>query len=834
MIGTVLPNSESPVELTYNPTREGTIKDHRLTCKITNGNMYTILLKAAAASPNVSLSWEAFDFGPCFVHTSGTTAPNVMLTMTNKDKQPLAVDCLFDNKEYLELDVSSFVLAPLEKRDIKIEFLPREVTAYSETITFSLNDLTSISITVRGEGTLPRVEVLNKHVRFGVCRIGDKKDVQVQVQCKSKIPTSFSLEQCLPAELAKQGIVVTPEQMVFLKPRETKPIIFSFHPQTRLRQFSGDMKMIVAGQELPFVSVTGSCQGAEVHLDNKQVHFGTVVVGTRVTKKVTIMNTGDIGLEYTWNEKKLAPDYTIVPATGYIAPHVEQLCELTYHPTEVGRDGKREAVEVKFSEAPSLALSILGSQCVEKPTVTDAVLFQCRVRETATNKVTIKNDGNDTWTLYPTIDNPVWSGPETLVVRARESADYLITYAPQVCTKNRADAANDSGTVFFPLPNGTALLYRLDGSSDAPGMAAPAIERDVVAKVHHIEKLTVSNWLKMPQRFVVSMKWSHDPSDDSIVIKGVPSIDIPPDSKRDYKIHFSSYREGKISGTVHFTNEETKEYQFYNITFNVKAAKEVAAIDMHTIARQRKLHEISLTNPLNKVLTLVVKSDNADLIVPASVAMQPKAAVKVPLEFFPLVVREYPPTKLILSCPELGEFPYTVSLSVAPPPPEKPLRVQCALGQLVSTTLRFVHFSKVPTDFSFKFADPKQTSFFKSNGQPVIKVNPCTDLRSGQEVAVDVTFEPSRVGDFKENVEICSTTAGRCMPSHCTVRARAPQRQGPDRYSSKPNRSDRLQERLRRKCYICFLNRLAAICCDKNIRSHSFKEVDDDRRAIQA
>ena len=155
-----------------------------------------------------------------------------------------------------------------------------------------------------------------------------------------------------------------------------------------------------------------------------------------------------------------------------------------------------------------------------------------------------------------------------------------------------------------------------------------------------------------------------------------------------------------------------------------------------------------------------------------------------------MLAKEYPPSRLVISCPELGDFPYVVNLASTPPPPEKQIRVQCALGQLVSTTLRFMHYSKSATEFVFKLSDNRQTSFYKSNNQTTMKVNACQDVRVGQEVAVDVTFEPSRVGDFKENVEITSAVAGTylfALHGTCTP----PQRQGP--IEIRPNQSTQIQ-----------------------------------------
>eukprot|EP00455_Lapot_gusevi_P013213 TRINITY_DN16399_c0_g1_i2.p1 TRINITY_DN16399_c0_g1~~TRINITY_DN16399_c0_g1_i2.p1 ORF type:complete len:418 (+),score=65.26 TRINITY_DN16399_c0_g1_i2:78-1331(+) len=317
-------------------------------------------------------------------------------------------------------------------------------------------------------------------------------------------------------------------------------------------------------------------------------------------------------------------------------------------------------------------------------------------------------------------------------------------------------------------------------------MAAPPIEREVVAKAQHLEKLVVTNWLKVPQRFNVTMQWTHDPNDESVVVKGVSAIDVPPNATREYKLNFLSYKEGKFTGTVNFTNEDTHEYQFYNLAFTAKAPKESAAVNLVTQVRSRVVHEISLANPLPKAVTVTGKCDNPEVIFPVSVTIPAKTTTKVPVEFFPLVVKEYPPAKLVFAAAELGDFPFAVTLNGQAPAPEKAVRVNCSLGQSISTTLRFMHYSKAAVDFAFKFQDPKQTSFIKSNGQMVVKVNPCVDVRAGQEVSVDVTFEPSRLGEFKETIEMTSPIAGSYVfPIYgtCTV----PQRQGP--FEIRPNQN---------------------------------------------
>ncbi len=49
-------------------------------------------------------------------------------------------------------------------------------------------------------------------------------------------------------------------------------------------------------------------------------------------------------------------------------------------------------------------------------------------------------------------------------------------------------------TVFFPIPDGTGLLFRLLGRAEAPAPEG-TVERTLPAKTRYVELLRVPNWL---------------------------------------------------------------------------------------------------------------------------------------------------------------------------------------------------------------------------------------------------------------------------------------------------------------------------------------------------
>eukprot|EP00906_Rhabdomonas_costata_P009515 RCo013451 len=497
--------------------------------------------------------------------------------------------------------------------------------------------------------------------------------------------------------------------------------------------------MELAGIPRPFLSVSGTCQGVELHLDAKTVSFGPVVHGTTVTKRVLLFNTGDVGVKFQWDTTPLGTDFTLQPAEGFVQAHNDVAIELTYHPATVMKTSVIEGLCCRIQDAGAepLLLNVNG-QCVDVPPVSEVLKFQTTVRKAQVKQIKLNNPTGSLWRLRPQVDSESWLlQPQVLEIKPQETASLDISYLPTVCSKNRPPApgapgaapgtassdtsvAPEKAMLFIPLPTGVAKLYQLEGIADPPTAVAD-YSREVQCKVLHTEKVVVANWLKRPQRFRVTRSFGTSEA----VIKGLDEIDVPPQASRDYKFTFLSYKESVTKGTVTFTNEETKEYLFYNFTFKALPPAIVETIALRAPIRQKAVHTLTIENPLtNRPITLTSKCDSADItLVPPTLTIGPATEGTVSVVYFPLVMRPQELTaKLSHSCAELGEFPYLLKLSTTSPAPEKFVRFQCALGGSQTQTLRFVHFARQATEFACKFQDPKGGVFTKTNGQAVIKV----------------------------------------------------------------------------------------------------------------
>ena len=91
--------------------------------------------------------------------------------------------------------------------------------------------------------------------------------------------------------------------------------------------------------------------------------------------------------------------------------------------------------------------------------------FRTSVRGSATQELTLTNPSVTAWQLAPVVHNDTWSGPELLAVPAGGSARYPVTYRPLAMAT--ADKPHE-GSVFFPIPDGTAVQFSLRGIADDP------------------------------------------------------------------------------------------------------------------------------------------------------------------------------------------------------------------------------------------------------------------------------------------------------------------------------------------------------------------------------
>jgi hydrocephalus-inducing protein len=69
----------------------------------------------------------------------------------------------------------------------------------------------------------------------------------------------------------------------------------------------------VAGVPQVITTLSGACTGMSVLLASDSVPFGTVVLGSRTTKRLLLSNRGDVGCKFAWNPAAFGANFSISP-----------------------------------------------------------------------------------------------------------------------------------------------------------------------------------------------------------------------------------------------------------------------------------------------------------------------------------------------------------------------------------------------------------------------------------------------------------------------------------------------------------------------------------------
>ena len=114
--------------------------------------------------------------------------------------------------------------------------------------------------------------------------------------------------------------------------------------------------------------------------------------------------------------------------------------------------------------------------------------------------------------------------------------------------------------------------------------------------------------------------------------------------------------------------------------------------------------------------------------------------------------------KLTFTSSELGVYQYELHLTATPPTPEPPIHFTCHLGKSKQQHCKVPNYAKgARVEYSCRVRDGG------SSGES----SECTDFHveksitaSGAEVVVEVTFEPSHIGDSQATLMLSSSQGG--------------------------------------------------------------------------
>ncbi|KAA6425822.1 MAG: hypothetical protein FRX49_04197, partial [Trebouxia sp. A1-2] len=465
---------------------------------------------------------------------------------------------------------------------------------------------------------------------------------------------------------------MSPAGTVTIPARASLDITFFYRPAQRTRAWHQEVAAQVAGVTLPLLTLSAACLGTQLTLSTDNLPFGTVVLGSEAKQRLQVENSGDVGTKYTLDVAALAPHFAAFPASGFLAPNQQAQVDITFHPRAIHPDIRVDKVRCKVEGGEDSFLTLTGA-CSQTQAQAVTLDFKAAVRGSSSQTLTLANPSVTPWQLKPVIQNDYWSGPEVLMVPTGAEAAYAITYRPlSMSTQEK----QHEGSVFFPIPDGTGLLYKLSGVAQSP-MPAGTIQCQVAAKQAHVQSVKVANWLNKPQRFKVVIDLQQ--SDPATQLTAPPHVDVAGLSQKDCKLHFHTLTEGQTTGSITFQNQTTGEYIFYNLAFTAGPAGLQGMLRLEGPVRSRVSQTLSISNPLQTEVVMAVACSSKQVMVPSSVTVSAGSSANVEVAYRPLLVVEGD-ASLKLSSKALGTYEYQLKLKGTAAGPEGSLSITVPLG----------------------------------------------------------------------------------------------------------------------------------------------------------
>ena len=539
-----------------------------------------------------------------------------------------------------------------------------------------------------------------------------------------------------------------------------KDYVIKFMPNSRIPPFKEMLNYEIPGQTYFLAELSGACASVQLRFDTYSLPFGNVSLGSSNNKKLLMTNTGDIGSKFEWDTEQFKPDFSISPERGFIAAGQEVVFTIVFKPTKINSDirydklfcriDSNSAISGKSQKSNKIYITLTG-MCSNQPPSKETVSFNCQVRNSDTRMIPIQNKTSQVYRIHPIIEGRHWSGDEVLVVEPLSTKQYEVAYSPLTMTNDKKHL----GSIFFPLPDGTGLLYTLIGTAEQPKYAGIFTE-EVPCKTQVTKLLPVENWLTRTQRFKVSIDpIKPDKLDNSVRLpEKLEYIDVGPNEVCDYKLNFYAYKDTTCTLKITFKNEKSGEFLSYSITFKAvqKPDNILESIKLSCPVRRSIQKKIILKNPLNYQLTFTTECKVGDIYLPGQLSVPANETYPLNIEYMPVKVGEQV-GKLIVYNSELGYYSYELRLTATSAPTEQTQLFNASLGTSQLLPLKFYHIGRTKTDYICKIDSTEWTC---EKSVPAAAANG----GSGTEVTVDLTYEPTKLGTSVATLTLSSISGG--------------------------------------------------------------------------
>ncbi|KAG5865676.1 hypothetical protein JTB14_020627 [Gonioctena quinquepunctata] len=718
------------------------LKDFKIKLEISYGSTYMLKLNAVAALAMCRFSFTNYNFGCCLVQKSCSKYYNTVLEVKNIDSKPIMLENNFQNTDDLTVDFNSARVMPNSLVTIPIYFHPRKVGKYEFPLPV-LVDSSNWPLKINGEGVELNIQLVNpndKFIHFDAVKLGVTKKHALQIINKSltrvdirlnllehfqdrakdqkislemevpdlvnlkltkskkpgnivsdkntqskkgtnielvdkeaeKNPNKDVSDQALPniSELLK----IHPKGFVSLDSCKKSGFVVEFRPTESIGKFAEKIYYQVQEYLEPLCIVKGSSKTSEFSLDKHMLTFANVIVGCQQVLSVLLKNTGGTKGRFKWTMEDFSDEFSIHPIDGFITPKSDMIIWISFKPKTVHCDIFKKAKCVVDSGV-TMELQVMANSA-DLPQPLGTVNFSCPVRTTATQPITIRNNTKTRWCLNPVVSNKQFSAPTEIMVEPESSSVVQIEYTPEKMIGRDAD----KGTLFIPLPEGQAIIYDLIGEA-LPPLPMDKFTLDIWCKQDHTETLTVGNWLDVKQCFEVRTELVSQSTAKTIYKAfGQNVIEVPPNSSKSYRWNLYVMNEEQLDFKVVFTNIETGEYMFYELSVKVLPSGPLDTITMAARVREQVTSIIKLKNPIDMPVKFNISGGVPETRFQKIVSMEPYTTHDLVICYIPLEMGETK-TNIEAKCEELGVFTYELILKGTPPLLEKVLRFKAELGE---------------------------------------------------------------------------------------------------------------------------------------------------------
>ena len=293
-------------------------------------------------------------------------------------------------------------------------------------------------------------------------------------------------------------------------------------------------------------------------------------------------------------------------------------------------------LKCEIENGSPLQLTLIGRGVSQVTEGVQTLKFETIVRTKTSQKVTIKNPIAERITIKANISalndgfKSYFQGADSIQLNPNDKADYEISYLPLTMTANpkapKIKEAAHEGKLFFPMPDGSALMFNLVGKSNPSG-PAESTTLTLKSKTEITHTINLNNWLKEVQRF--NVQCDLDTKDDSIIISYAKTIDVPAEGTKKYKLTLMALKQGLNKLTVTFRNPHTDEFIYHLLNLNIGAPEPTEATELTAMVRDIAKKVISINNPLDKPVEIkkeqIIIDTDTLTVAPLAFTIPPKS-----------------------------------------------------------------------------------------------------------------------------------------------------------------------------------------------------------------